>query len=443
MLQDMLKDEVRSDAAENDPPFTSDHDYRDYVARRKSLTEKWKKLTAEEKKQYQEKIQIFFRMEGLPDDKSSLLKKSKNLYLLRNEVDARIASTEKLKLLAVESLHHEASLIELLENAENANYLRELYRLRKATTKKSRDSGISITEAGRLKNCMRQGRELFLASKNGGLMVKPLNLFYALTAYAYPTIILNNPLRFSLDTLAGSHGLNYVPAGIKLQVGGDMPQGTFGDLFCSFPTFYIKAMGLELIQDNSHSLVDFFHTRHTASLGTLLSMVPEIREYYSLVTGRPSRTHPLEIKVGNNPRRLNWEFWIGDGETKPNQEGVNDAFKDFDVTERQGRYVAEIPAEDAHQVGPTVFVDAMNRLWYVENPFAPIVFPEICIHFLLTNGLSNIMRYSPDAWGEILLNTVDSHISLIIRKYLSECENKLPFLVLRSISDFLPYVAKQ
>lgn len=69
--------------------------------------------------------------------------------------------------------------------------------------------------------------------------------------------------------------------------------------------------------------------------------------------------------------------------------------------------------------------------------------PETCLHFLLTNIFSNIMRYSPDHWGDVLLNEVRSDISLITRKYLSAFENKFPVLLLRSISKFFPYVSAE
>ncbi len=61
--------------------------------------------------------------------------------------------------------------------------------------------------------------------------MKPLVWFYSLTAYARAVIILNNPIRYNLDTLPGSHGLNYLPTEIKIQFGGATKQGTFSELF--------------------------------------------------------------------------------------------------------------------------------------------------------------------------------------------------------------------
>jgi hypothetical protein len=62
----------------------------------------------------------------------------------------------------------------------------EVYnRLRKKKTGIPKDAEVNRDEALRLKNCFTQGRELYLAGKNGSPMGKRLNFFYALTAYAY------------------------------------------------------------------------------------------------------------------------------------------------------------------------------------------------------------------------------------------------------------------
>jgi len=220
-----------------------------------------------------------------------------------------------------------------------------------------------------------------------------------------------------------------------------MAKGTFSDLFASFPTFTIKNKNLEIIQDNSESLFNFYKTRFTASIGTLLSMVPEIREYYKLVTGQQSRTYPLEVSLGRAHRSVVWEFQIGDGEVRPSISEVQKAFEDFDISERYGKIIVEIPASSAHKIKASIYTDAKGEFWYIENPFFPIILPEECIHFILTNAFSNIMRYSPDKWGSILFNEGNSDVSLITRKYLSAFENKFPILALRSISRFYPYVS--
>lgn len=440
MLEEMLADNFSALKAENNSPFGTKYDYAAEIKKHEDATKRWVALGRDGQGKHG-KMEKFFQAEGLLDLKQPDVLPSKNLYVLQREISARVGVGVTFELLPIDELHFEGALLELTENMENVDHIKDLYRLRKKTVGASKNAGISSAEAARLKNCMRQGRELFLAGKQGSLMVRPLNLFYALTAYAYAVVILNNPIRYSLDGLPGSHGINYLPDGIKTQFGGDMPHGTFSDLFTSFPTAPVRNQHFEMQQDLQDSILEFYTTRTTVSPGTLLSMVPEIREYYKLITGRNSRAHPLEIASANDPRSAKWEFQIGDGETRPPFADVNQAFGGFSVAERHGKFIVSVPGSDAHKIKACIYTDARGRFWYIENPFFPIILPEICLHFLLSNSFSNIMRYTPDRWGSILLNEVNSSVSLIARKYLSALENKFPFLILHAISRFQPFVA--
>ncbi|UDF37060.1 UNVERIFIED_ORG: YaaC family protein [Shinella sp. XGS7] len=443
VIETILDDVVEAKTASNGPPFAATFDYAQEIAKRDAAAAKWKTMDEPARLPHKGKLENFFVHEGVADLKSNEGLQAKSLHLLRSEISQQVAAPNPLKLVIVEELHFSSALIELLENVENTEHIRDLYRLRKRTTGKDKKSGIGSEEATRLKNCMRQGRELYTSGLAGSLMVKPLNFFYALTAYSYAAIILNNPIRYSLENLPGSHGINYLPNDIKTQFGGDMPQGTFSDLFAAFPTTQVFGRQVDFLQDNEASILAFFNSRHTASCGALLSMVPEIREYYTLVTGRSSRTYPLEITTTKDPRNVKWELQVGDGEARPSAADVAQSFPGADVSERHGKFVVTFPIADAHKCRATIYTDIRGRFWYIENPFFPVVMPETCLHFLLTNIFSNIMRYSPDHWGDVLLNEVRSDISLITRKYLSAFENKFPVLMLRSISKFFPYVSAE
>lgn len=441
MIEYILDDGVELHPIATSSVFDSQVDYSVELKKRDSATAEWKQLSPEEKRFHGERIENYFKYKGVADFKSEESQRGKNAYLLKNEITAQVKEVTPFKLLKIEELHHASSMEELLENTENAEHIRELYRIRKRTSGNTKGSGISEKEAKRIKNCMRQGRELYLSGLSGSLMVKPLNLFYSLTAYAYAVIMLNNPLRYTLDGLPGSHGLNYIPDKIMSQFGGDIKQGTFSDLFASFPTFSVRDKQASIVQENEASIFSFFGTRCTASMGTLLSMIPEIREYFSLVTGRASRTFQLQISTIHDERGVKWEFLIGDGKTRPSATGIVNDFGSFERSERDGKTIVAVPIAEAHKIRATIYADIRGNLWYIENPFFPIVLPEMCIHFLLTNCFSNIMRYSPDNWGDILLNQVQSDISLITRKYLSAFENKFPVLLLRSLSKFYPFVS--
>ena len=442
MLDSLLSDLIEIVSAQNSPLFANDGAYAAVANKKKELVETWKGFTNDQKSEFNGDIKKFFRKEGLNEAQGASITPSKNFFLLEKEISARLAVDEPARLLPINDLHFEQSILELVENMENTEHVRELYKLRKRAVGDSKNAGINSEEASRLRNCMRQGRELYLAGKSGSLMVKPLNFFYSITAYAYAFIILNNPIRISLDSLPGSHGLNYIPDGMKSQIGGDMPQGTFSDLLCSFPTLSVRNAEISIQQDASTSLLEFFKRRHTVGIGTLLSMIPEIREYYRIATGNIGRTHPLVVSMGKSDRSIVWEFQIGDGERRPDLTDVENSFKGFSVAERYGKYIISVPASDAPKINACIFCDARGNLWYVENPFYPVVLPEVCVHFMITSTLSNLMRYSPDHWGSVLLNETSSDQSLITRKYLSAFENKFPILILRSISKYFPYVVE-
>ena len=442
MLDNILSEFIELVPAQNSPPFSNDGAYDSIAKKKEDLLNTWKAFSKEERRSNGGDLKKYFKNNGLIDNNDPSILPSRNYYLLRKEIDARLKSDDLSRLLPINDLHFEQSILELVENMENTEHIRELYRIRKRTVGSSRNAGINADEASRIKNCMRQGRELYLAGKAGSLMVKPLNYFYSLTAYAYALIILNNPVRYSLDSLPGSHGLNYIPDGMKTQVGGDMPQGTFSDLLCSFPTINIRTAEFSVQQDSSTSILAFFNTRHTVGAGLLLSMVPEIREYFRIASGNIGRTHPLAVSMGKSERTVIWEFQIGDGERRPDSTDIENSFGEFDISERYGKYLIKVPASEAFKMSATIYSDVRGNLWYIENPFFPVVMPEICIHFMLTSTLSNLMRYSPDHWGSVLLNETNSDQSLIVRKYLSAFENKFPIMLLRTLSKYFPYVVE-
>lgn len=440
LLEEILADEVTRTEAENQPMFRTDLDYDDLFLKRQEIAGSWVDLPTSEKQKYRTQLE-YERDHGAPDLNDPEIIPAKNLSLIRKEVKARLDSHGAINILGLDALDFGESLVELAESVENIDDIREVYRIRKLATGSSKNSGISSKEALRIKNCFTQGRELFLAGRNGSLMVKPLNFFYSFTAYAYGIIILNNPLRYRKDMLPGSHGMAYLPDSIKAQFGGDCARGTFSDLVTAFPTHLIKTENLEFSIDCTESLIEFYKQRFDVSLGTLLSMVPEMSEYYKLTKGVHSRCFPLEIINANDPRSLIWEFHIGDGETRPPQEGIKEAFNDFDRSERHGKTVITVPASRAHNIKACIYTDIRGDLWYVDNPFYPVILLEVAVHFLSSSIFSNIMRYRPDEWGNVLLNDVSPSISLITRHYLSSFQRKLLVLVLRSVSRYLPYAA--
>ncbi len=443
MLEELLSDALtRTDASSNQPLFRSDIDYDEIAAQYREAMSNWGKLPEEERQRFDNDARKFLAEKQIPDTKDPTLAPAKNFSLMRKETDLRVAAENPIQLLPIEGLDFESSVLELITNSENTEYLRDLYRSRKLSTGTSTNAGINATEARRIKNCLSQGRELYIAGRNGSLLVKPLNYFYALTAYAFGIIILNNPIRYNKGNLPGSHGLEYLPATIEVRFGGDTARGTFSDLATSFPAHVITNKNLTIIQDSLDSVMKFYDTRFTVGTGLLMSLLPEMAEYYKLVTGRNSRAHPLDIVNANDPRSLKWSFQIGDGENPPPIEKIQDEFEGFPLRQQHGRIVVTVSATEANRIRACIYTDIRGRFWYIDNPFSPVILPEICLHFLILNVYSCIMRYRPDDWGEVLLNEVSPHISLITRRYFSALERKFFLIILRSVSRFFPYVVE-
>ncbi|MFT8676065.1 MAG: YaaC family protein [Acetobacter sp.] len=438
MLEEISQDKLKKTAVSNQPMFSTTPDYESLLQEKDSILGKWKTLEKDKQREFGS-LRKFEIENGLLDIKDPALLPSKNTYLLHNEIKRRLSREDPLSLLPIEPLDFDDAALELAESLENITEIRELYKIRKASIGNSSNAGISAEEAAKLKNCFNQGRELFLSGRNGSLMVKPLNFFYALTAYTYGVIVLNSPFRYRKDMLPGSHGMAYLPASIQAQFGGDCARGTFSDLVSAFPTHLIKTPGISFNIDCSHSLIAFYENRFDVSLGTLLSMIPEMADYYHLTTGNQSRCFPMEISSTNNIRSVTWEFQIGNGETRPSSASIEQAFNGFNVTERFGKTIVTVPAANSSKLNAIIYTDLRGNLWFVENPFFPVMLPEIAVHFLITSIFSNIMRYRPDEWGSVLLNEVSSNISLLTRHYFSSFQRKFMLVILRASSRFIPY----
>lgn len=442
MLEEIIEDKIDRTSASNQPMFCTKINFDELASNWRNAIDDWKGLSEKKRKEY-ENQNDYMKRNGVKNINDPDLIPARNLSLVRNESKARINSNNIFRLLSIDTLDFDDSLIELAESIENIEEIRKLYRLRKRTTGSTKNAGINAAEAARMKNCFSQGRELFISGRDGSLMVKPLNFFYSLTAYTYGIIIINNPLRYRKDMLPGSHGMSFQPEDIQAQFGGDSPRGTFSDLVTAFPTHLVKTPQIEFNVDCIDSLLEFYENKFNVSLGTLLSMIPEMSEYYKLTTGNSSRCFPLEIGSANDPRTLIWEFYIGDGEYKPTIESIERSFPDFDHVDRHGKIVVTVPASRAASIKTCIYTDIRGNLWYLENPFFPVIIPEVALHFLILSIYSNIMRYRPDEWGNVVLNDVRSEISLITRHYYSTLQKKFMLLILRSITEYVPYASEK
>jgi hypothetical protein len=181
MLEELINDDFSFVLATNQPMFRTDVDFDLETKKRNDVVSEWASATAEIRASFKNQKE-FELSKGLIVLKSSDYIPAKNDSLISREAAQRIGSVNDMRLLPIDGLDFDDSVLEMAESIENVADIRALYKLRKKTTGTSKNAGIDQQEASRLKNCFTQGRELYVAGKNGSLMVKPLNFFYALTA---------------------------------------------------------------------------------------------------------------------------------------------------------------------------------------------------------------------------------------------------------------------
>ena len=439
MIDSILLDEFHVIEMEtSNDPFRSSIEYSEYEESHKHCITLWKGLTKSERAAHKNLVN-FMISNGLGYNRSEI-EKVKSKYTFEKEAEARVLTPIDVISLPINRIDYEQTLYELVENLENIEHIKNVYKLRNKNIGDTTNAGLTSEESNKLRNCLKQGRELFLAGKGGALMVKPLNLFYALTAYSYAAIILNHPIRNKIDQLPKSHGVSFKKDDPLVTFGGDIPGGTFTELVCSSPTIYHKCKNIDIVLNNTKTAYLLYKNKISIGMGTLLSLIPEIRDFYKLVTGRNSRTYPLYASLSNNPRNTCWEFQIGDGNSLPQEDHIQRDFSGFTIKTQYGKYIIDVPTTEVHKVSTCIIMGTTGEFWYVDNPIHPCILTEMAIHFLTSFAYSNIMRYSPDSWGALLSNDASSDVSLITRKYISALENKFIFMVLNNVSRFFPYM---
>ena len=161
ILDEITQDNLVRTTASNQPLFSSDLDYDAIITQELEAISEWKKIDKVKRTPYPD-LAAFKASKGIPDLKDPALVPAKNLSLLLKEIKKRTDRDDPLRLLGIDPLDFNDSIMELSESVENIVEIRELYRIRKAATGSTRNSGISSEEAAKIKNCLSQGRELFI-----------------------------------------------------------------------------------------------------------------------------------------------------------------------------------------------------------------------------------------------------------------------------------------
>ena len=397
------------------------------------LSLEYDRLSKEEKATYKGKDNYISKQSGI-----YLTPMNKNYAKLVEEVNERINNQDVPETFNIDYSDDDKMVMDLLASIENENYIKNLYKRKKLKSV----SGINTNSTTVLLNCMRQGRSLLRAGRGADVLAQPLVDFYAATAYAYALIVINSPLHKSIDSLKGSHGHTYNHLRGSVDFGGSIPSGTFLDMLCAFPVAQIHTMNIDIRYSVLDSIELVQHNSIGLTLSTLLSMVPELMDFYKRVDKNHQLVHKLTIDTSVNNRNTEYNFYIGDGIAKPDKEKLKLCFKTDKIENNTGSYVVSVDANQLHLICPIVYQDICGQLWYVETPLDGLYVPEICLHYLIISALCNIMRYSPHEWNLILNNKVSPQYALLINRYIRLFETKYPMLIVRHLTNYFLNLTK-
>lgn len=388
-------------------------------------------LAGEEKQHYKGADDYIVKHGG-----PTLSYEEKNFKKYIDEIGANISLGKYYSILPVDLYSEKDTMMDLLSSLENENYIKSIYK-----TKKLKVTGELKTDtATKLMDSLRQGRSLLQSAFVANMLSKPLINFYAASAYAYATIVINSPIHKALDTLKGSHGHTYNHLNNTIEFGGKTPSGTFIDFLAST---YMPQIVTEEVAFKYSALpsLDFVQTHEISiSLIALLSTIPELHDQVMQIPTSRNQVHSLKIKSVVKKENVVYVFEIGNGIEKPSPDTLKSVFKVDKISEANGKYIVDIPANEIRDIMPTIYQDTRGGLWYIEPLISGLYLPEICLHHLIISALCNIMRYSPHEWNNILSNKISSEFSLLISKYLRLFELKYPMLVIQQLTNFAPVI---
>lgn len=353
-----------------------------------------------------------------------------------DEMSANFEHGKFYNILPVDLYSEKDTIMDLLSSLETENYIKAVYK-----SKKLKMNGeLRADTAIKLTDCIRQGRSLLQSAYAANMLSKPLINFYAASAYAYATIVINSPIHKALDSLKGSHGHTYNHLKNTVEFGGKTPSGTFIDLLASI---YMPQIVTEDVSFKYSALpsLDFIQNHEVSiSLMSLLSIVPELHDQAMQIPDVRNSVYPLMIKSTVKKETVVYLFEIGNGIEKPSDTSLKTIFKTDNVVEANGKYTINVPINKVRDIMPTIYQDIRGGLWYIDPLIEGLYLPEICLHYLIISALCNIMRYSPHEWNNILSNKVSSEFSLLISKYLRLFELKYPMLVVQQLTNFVPVI---
>ncbi len=397
--------------------------------------EKFRRLDNDERKKYKSQDLLYEN-----ESARKLSVGNKNYHKLYDEIAEKLKSSIEPPVLHIDSFGYEDVLWDLLRSIESESRIREIYKKKKLAVK---GTGLNADTAEKIVDCLRQGRGLFEAGKIAGALSKPLIYFYSFTSFAYAIAIMNSPIRFKFESMKNSHGHKYNHDDSTIRFGGGVPWGTFGEIMVSIPVTFIKEKSFSIRVSNLDSILHFQKNEFEFSILTLLSMIPEVADYFKMIDPNNCATFALKISTELINEKAMYIFVIGNGTMKPDRESIEDDFPGCDISEEHGNVKITVSTENMKKISPNIYQDSYGNLAYIKKTVPSLVLPEICLHFLIMSWFSIVMRYAPYEWSKILTNGYSSEFTLLVNNYLRIFEQKYPLMLSRMLSDYFPLIKNE
>lgn len=316
---------------------------------------------------------------------------------------------------------------------------------RLAVIHKDLAQNVSETRAPLICSCIRQAREYYRAARSVSILTKPLLLYYGMYSLAKSLIYLNNPTieRGQIN----HHGLKRPRVSDNvarlLEATTSECKGLFRQLSKSASSNRCIIKGTEIFRSSISTDIAFpfqcsfgkLDGKRELALNDLFMALPELFELLFQVEMENDKLLKVDMGLEKNISG-NWHRMLAIYKPTDKPITVNflkNKFPEIDnpnerITEDGECFVFQRSLHDDYRtLLPTALVQADGGQLFLildDNPIS-----DINIHFAVMFILSNVVRYKPPLWLEIL----DTYYKTIITKFIDVSESKFPNLILNEL----------
>ena len=112
-MNDLLTNVINLEEVTNSNLFSEEYNYSELLNNKEAALQEWKHLSKEEQNSFG-KIEKFYKSKGITEPSESKVVPSKNLHLVKSEIEKRITLPSSFSLILLDELHSDSALIELV-----------------------------------------------------------------------------------------------------------------------------------------------------------------------------------------------------------------------------------------------------------------------------------------------------------------------------------------